>query len=236
MLIELRNVTKRFGPPSGASASVGPWVAALDGINLSIHENRVIAVTGPNGSGKTTLLTLVGGMAKPTSGRIFIDGQEITGLSEKFLSKLRREWFGFIFQDYNLIRGVSVLENVMVPAYPTGLSPGEIRNTAMALLEKMEIAGKAGQKVERLSGGEQQKVAIARAMINNPRIIIADEPTSHLHSDAIDQFLHTMTDLVAEGRCVILSTHNPSLVESGIIDRCIELKDGRVVADRSRPL
>jgi putative ABC transport system ATP-binding protein len=233
-MIEIRNVTKRFGPPPGASEPVCARINALDGINLSIDENQVIAIKGPNGSGKTTLLTLIGGMARPTSGRIFIDEQEITGLSEKFLSQLRRERFGFIFQDYNLIRGVSVIENVMVPAYPTGRSPGEIRNNALALLEKMEIAGKAGQKVERLSGGEQQKVAIARAMINNPRIIIADEPTSHLHSDAIDQFLHTVTGLVAEGRCVILSTHNPYLVDSDIIDRCIELKDGRVVGDRSR--
>lgn len=233
-MIEIRSVTKRFGPAPGGSEAVFARVNALTNINLTLDANRVTVIKGPNGSGKTTLLTLIGGMARPTSGRILIDDKEITSLSEKFLSKLRREHFGFIFQNYNLVKGISVIENVMVPAYPTGLRPEQIRDSALSLLEKMEIANKAGQKVERLSGGEQQKVAIARALINNPRIIIADEPTSHLHSNAIEQFLRTVTGLIAEGKSVILSTHNPYLFESDIVDRCIELKDGCVVDDRSK--
>lgn len=231
-MIEIRNVTKRFGQAPGGSEAALARVNALSNIHLTFDANQVTAIKGPNGSGKTTLLTLIGGMAKPTSGRIFIDGREITSLSEKFLSKLRREHFGFVFQNYNLIKGISVIENVMVPAYPTGLRPEHIRNRALALLEKMELANKAVQKVERLSGGEQQKVAIARALINNPGIIIADEPTSHLHSNAIKQFLHTVAELIAEGKTVILSTHNPYLFESDMIDRCIELKDGFVVDDK----
>jgi len=232
-MIEIRNVTKRFGPAPGPSERASARVNALNDISLTIEESRVIAIKGPNGSGKTTLLTIIGGMARPTSGRVFIDGREITSLSERFLSRVRREYFGFVFQDYNLMRGISVAENVMLPAYPTGRRTEVIRNSAMALLEKMGIAGKARQKVEQLSGGEQQKVAIARALINDPKIIIADEPTSHLHSDAIKQFLDIVAALVADGRRIILSTHNPNLFESDMIDRCIELKDGCIANDGS---
>lgn len=233
-MIEIRNVTKRFGPAAGPSEAAAARVNALDNVSLTIHPNQVTAIKGPNGSGKTTLLTIIGGMARPTAGRVFIDGREITGLSEKFLSNVRREYFGFVFQDYHLIRGISVVENVMAPAYPTGRRPDGIRAGAMALLEKMGIAQKAGHKVEQLSGGQQQKVAIARALINDPRIIIADEPTSHLHSEGVEQFLSTVAELIAEGKTVVLSTHNPYLFESNIIDRCVELKDGRVVDDGSK--
>jgi len=234
-MIEIRNVTKRFGPAPAPSEAPGTRINALNDVSLTIQDSRVTAIKGPNGSGKTTLLTVIGGMAKPTSGRVFIDGREITSLSERFLSGVRRQYFGFIFQDYNLIRGISVIENVMVPAYPTGKKPRHIRDNAMALLEKMDIAHKAGQKVEQLSGGEQQKVTIARSLINDPRIIIADEPTSHLYSDAIEQFLATVAALVADGKRIIFSTHNPYLFESDMVDRCIELKDGRIVEERRKP-
>ena len=178
-MIELKNIRKVFnqGLPN-------EYVAIHD-LTLSIEAHRVTVLKGPSGSGKTTLLSLLGCMARPTSGRIFLGEREITSLPERFLTEIRRQTFGFIFQQFNLLRGISVIENVMLPAYPLGEPLPALKQQAAVLLELFNLAHKAADKVEWLSGGEAQRAAIARALINNPAVIIADEPTAHLDSSPI---------------------------------------------------
>ena len=147
---------------------------AVDGVSLTIAAGTVTALQGPSGSGKTTLLCLAGCMARPSSGRIFLEDTELTSLPERFLTDIRRRTFGFVFQRFNLIKGVTVLENVMLPAYPTGEPHAVVRQRALALLDLLGLAGKGSARVEWLSGGEAQRTAIARALINTPAVLIAD--------------------------------------------------------------
>jgi putative ABC transport system ATP-binding protein len=221
-MIELLNVRKVFN-----QGKTNEFVA-IDGISLLIEANHVTVFKGPSGSGKTTLLSLVGAMARPTSGRIKVMGRETTSLPERFLTEVRREVFGFIFQQFNLVKGVSVLENVMLPAYPLEESYGSLKKRAMALLDLFSVANKAPSKVEWLSGGEAQRVAIARALINNPPVIIADEPTGNLDSKLSQEFMKTLGRLKDDHRTILISSHDPIVYESEIVERVIHLRDGRV--------
>src|SRR3989337_2341268 len=174
--IELKEVRKVFhaGKPNE--------FCALDGITAAIEPGRTTVLKGPSGSGKTTLLSIVGCMARPTSGRIFLGGREISSLPERFLTEIRRKTFGFIFQQFHLIKGLTALENVMIPAYPLGEKSEALRDRAMGLLDLLEVGHRARTNVEWLSGGEAQRVAIGRALITDPATLIADEPTAHLDS------------------------------------------------------
>jgi putative ABC transport system ATP-binding protein len=167
-------------------------------------------------------------MARPTSGRISVNGQETSSLPERFLAAIRRNTFGFVFQNYNLIKGISVRENTMLPAYPTGRKYREVRAKSTELLVKLKIGSKADQKIERLSGGEQQRTAIARALINEPSIIIADEPTAHLDTELSREFLGIMEALSHEGKTILIASHDPLVFESGIIDDVVEMRDGQI--------
>lgn len=198
-------------------------------IDIRLHETTVLK--GPSGSGKTTLLALLGCMARPTSGRIFINQRETTSLPERFLSEIRRSTFGFIFQQFNLIRGISALENVMIPAYPNGERISLLRNRAMNTLEMFKLGERAHTKIEYLSGGEAQRVAIARALINNPAVIIADEPSAHLDTRLSHEFMGIMKDLKANGSTIILASHDPIVYDSDQIDRVVEMRDGHVVTE-----
>jgi len=226
-MIELAEISKTFhaGKPNAFTA--------LEGITLSLPLGRMTVFAGPSGSGKTTLLSIIGGMARPTTGRIRIGDLEITSLPERFLSDLRRNRFGFIFQDYHLIRGLTVLENVMLPAYPLGPVYKNLKNRALTLLEKVQLEDKARSPVEWLSGGEQQRAAIARALINNPETIIADEPTAHLDTDLARAFLKIMTRLVDGGKTVLIGSHDPLVFEWKRVDRVIHLRDGRIVKEKT---
>ncbi len=184
---------------------------------------------GPSGSGKTTLLSILGCMARPTSGRITLNDRELTSLPERFLTEIRRETFGIIFQQFNLIKGITALENVMIPAYPKGEKHASLKKRAMDLLDVLNLAGKADSKVEWLSGGEAQRTAIARALINDPAIIIADEPTAHLDTALSRDFMEIMRRLKNDGKTIIIASHDPIVFESGVIDRVVEMRDGRVV-------
>ncbi len=155
---------------------------AVGGVTLTIAGGAVTVLRGPSGSGKTSLLSLIGAMARPTSGRIHVAGREITSLPERFLTEVRRSTFGFVFQQGNLLRGISTLENVMLPAYPLGGSRAALLERARGLLELLGLSHRAGARAESLSGGEAQRAAIARALVNEPRVIVADEPTAHLDS------------------------------------------------------
>ena len=202
---------------------------AIDGINLTMNLGGINVLKGPSGSGKTTLLSILGCMARPSSGRIYLSGREITSLPERFLTDIRRRTFGFIFQNLNLIKGISVLENVMIPAYPFGERRQILMRRAQGLLERFELETKAQSQVEWLSGGEAQRVAIARALINDPRILIADEPTAHLDTALSEEFMSIMTHLNRAGTSILIASHDPIVYDSGGITGLIELRDGKIV-------
>jgi len=222
-LIEVRDIKKVFnsGRPN--------QFTALDGVTLEILPHETTVLKGPSGSGKTTLLALIGCMSRPTSGRIFLNQREITSLPERFLTGIRRTSFGFVFQQFNLIKGISALENVMAPAYPTGEKYAALRSRAMSLLEMFSLDRRADAKVEWLSGGEAQRVAIARALINNPSAIIADEPTAHLDTTLAHEFIALMGELKGRGTTIIMASHDPIVYDSELADRVVELRDGRLV-------
>ena len=205
-------------------------VAAVRGVDLTIADGRITVLRGPSGSGKTTLLTLMGCLARPTSGRIRIDGEMVSGLPERFLTEVRRRTFGFVFQKFNLIRGLSAIDNVVLPAYPLGVPHRRLMETAHELLDRFGLSERADLAVEHLSGGEAQRVAIARALINDPAVIIADEPTASLDGARVDQFLAIAADLRRSGKTVIVTSHDPRITEAEIVDTLVTMADGRIVA------
>ncbi|MGD9877963.1 ABC transporter ATP-binding protein [Desulfococcus sp.] len=228
-MITLKNVSKIF------NAGRPNEFHALKNVTLTIAREKITVFKGPSGSGKTTLLSLIGCMSRPTSGRIFVDGQETTSLPERFLSDIRRSDFGFIFQNYNLIKGITVLENTMLPAYPTGRRHAAVKADAMRLLARLNIDDKAGQKVERLSGGEQQRTAIARALINNPAVIIADEPTAHLDMALSMEFLDIVAEFFGDRKTILMASHDPLVFEAGIVHAVVEMRDGSILEEKQIP-
>ena len=222
-MIELDGIHKAFnqGQPNEY------W--ALSGINLKVAARQVTALSGPSGSGKTTLLTLLGCLARPTQGRVRLRDEDVSGLPERFLTEIRRRTFGFVFQQFNLVRGLSALDNVMLPAYPLGLPYGQLREKAENQLAGLDLGHRCDARVEWLSGGEQQRVAIARALINDPEVIIADEPTANLDTALSLQFLDILSRLIDDGRTVLLTSHDPLVVESSVVNRVVRLRDGRLV-------
>ena len=222
-MIRLTGVTKVYDQDKPTR------VEAVAGVDLAIDDGRVTVLAGPSGSGKTTLLTVIGCLARPTTGRVHIDGDLVSGLPERFLTEVRRRTFGFVFQRFNLIRGLSALDNVMLPAYPTGIAHAALRDRALALLDHFGLAARAGAVVETLSGGESQRVAIARALINDPAVIIADEPTASLDGARVEQFLAIAADLKAQGRTVLITSHDPRITRAPLVDRVVAMADGRIV-------
>jgi putative ABC transport system ATP-binding protein len=222
-MIELKHIRKVFneGLPN-------EYIAIHD-LTLTIAAHQVTVLKGPSGSGKTTLLSLLGCMARPTAGRIMLAGREITSLPERFLTEIRRQTFGFIFQQYNLLKGISVIENVMLPAYPLGQPFSLMKQQAAKLLELFNLAPKASAKVEWLSGGEAQRVAIARALVNQPAVIIADEPTAHLDTRLSREFMDIMGNFKAQGKTILIASHDPMVHESEVVDRVVQMRDGRII-------
>lgn len=205
-------------------------IRALEEVSLTINTGDAVVLHGPSGSGKSTLLGLLGCMARPTSGRVVVEGREVSRLPERFLTEIRRETFGFIFQQFHLLPGISALENVMLPLYPLPLGFPAIRHRADELLERFGMSARRHVRAGQLSGGEQQRVAIARALINRPRILIADEPTAHLDRQlAIDLLAH-LRDLHQEGLTLVIATHDPFILDNPFVSRRIALHDGRLVA------
>lgn len=221
-MIELRDVTKRYleGEPGEYQA--------LRGISLTLEAGNVSVLRGPSGSGKTTLLAIVGSMARPSTGRVFYHGREITSLPEKFLTELRRKNFGFIFQSFNLVRGMSAVENAMLPAVPLGEPRRAVYERAMGLFEQFGMLHKAHARVEHLSGGEAQRVAIVRALINSPEVIIADEPTAHLDTALSEETLRIFEGLNKSGRTLIIASHDPVVCNATFINRVVDIRDGRL--------
>ncbi len=226
-MIELFQITKIFNMGK-ANAFI-----ALREIDLRVHMGCVTVFKGPSGSGKTTLLSIIGCMSRPTSGRITVDNRETTSLPERFAARVRRDTFGFVFQNYNLIKGISVLENIMIPAYPTGRKHATVKRRAKELLRRLNMETKSNERVETLSGGEQQRVAISRALINNPSIIIADEPTAHLDTDLSRQFMEIMINLKENGKTILIASHDQLVSNYGGVDYNVGLRDGEIVEERT---
>ena len=223
-MISARDITKTY------NAGKPNEFIAVRNVSLEIDFHKLTILKGPSGSGKTTLLGMVGCMSRPTSGRMFLGEREITSLPERFLTTIRRNTFGFIFQQFNLIKGMTVLDNVMIPAYPSSERFPALRKRAMATLALFNLDHKAEAKIEWLSGGEAQRAAIARALINNPSVIIADEPTAHLDSGLSHEFMAIMRQLKEDGKTVILSSHDPIIFDSNLADRVVEMHDGQIVS------
>ena len=225
-VIKTNNVSKVFNP------GMADEIKAVTDVTININRAEVTVLKGPSGSGKTTLLSLLGCMSRPTKGSIWINDKDVAKLPERFLAQIRRETFGFIFQQFNLIKGISVLENVTLPLFPLDVSIREINARAECILDDLNILNKKNVKIQHLSGGEQQRVAIARALINRPEIILADEPTAHLDTKLSQELLDILQNMNAEGKVIIIGTHDPLVYESSFVDRIIEMRDGMVQQTR----
>ncbi|MBI5188793.1 MAG: ABC transporter ATP-binding protein [Nitrospirae bacterium] len=222
IIIETANTTKIFNKEKPDE------VIAVNDVSIKINRGDFVVFKGPSGSGKTTLLSMIGCMTRPTSGSIYVKGKDVSHLPERFMTMIRRNTFGFIFQQFHLIKGVSVCENVMLPLYPTDIKPSKLRKKAEEILHNLGMEGRKDFPVQRLSGGEQQRTTIARALINDPDIILADEPTAHLDTNLSEEFLSIMRGLQQEGKTILIATHDPLVYEKDYINLIIEMRDGRV--------
>jgi putative ABC transport system ATP-binding protein len=221
-LVELTEVSKKY---DGQVAR-----PALDGVSVSIGRGELTAVMGPSGSGKSTLLNLVAGLDRPSGGRVLVGDQDLGRLSETGLARFRRGRVGIIFQFFNLLANLTVLENVLLPAQLSGGRSAQSRARAMDLLDRLDITDVARRYPAGLSGGQQQRVAIARALINQPLLLLADEPTGALDTHSGEQVMDLIDELNQQGQTVLLVTHDAKLAASRA-GRIVTLIDGRVVDD-----
>ncbi len=202
---------------------------ALNGVSMTIQGGEFVAIMGPSGCGKSTLLNVLGLLDSPSGGSFSFFGEEVAGLPEARLTKLRREHIGFVFQSFNLIDDLSVAENVEVALLYRGVSAGERKRRVAEALERVGIAHRARHRPQQLSGGQQQRVAVARALVSSPRLILADEPTGNLDTANGDEVMRLLTEAAAAGVTVVMVTH--SLVHAAVAQRTIKLLDGRVVSE-----
>ena len=222
MLIELKKTTKIYNQRRPNE------VTALYDVSLTVAPQTMVCLQGASGSGKSTLLAIVGCVFPPTSGRASIAGKQLSRMPDRFLTKHRRETIGFIFQQFNLLPRLSVLDNITLPLLPLGVSPKEQKVRARKLMEQLSIGHRENFPAGQISGGEMQRVAIARALINNQPIILADEPTAHLDSRLSMELMQIMADLKTAGKTIIIASHDALVAEHPAIDRIIHIKDGRL--------
>ena len=224
-IITLRDLTKTYELPAGE-------VHAVNRISLDINESQFVTIVGKSGSGKTTLVNLLTAIDKPTSGTVFIRGKNLDEFTNRELTVWRGKHIGVVFQFFQLLPTLTVLENVLLPMdFCNVMKPSERRDHAMGLLEKMGIASHADKLPAYLSGGENQRAAIARALSNDPPLICADEPTGNLDSETADRILELFSSLRDNGKTILMVTHERDI--SGFADREITLRDGKVVSDRT---
>ena len=220
-MIEIKGVTKSFGS-----------LQVLKGIDLCIEKGEIVSIVGPSGAGKTTLLQILGTLDKPDNGSVVVDGIETSTLSTNKLSEFRNKHLGFVFQFHQLLPEFTAIENIMIPAYIAGMKPKEAHNRAEELLEFMGLNDRANHKPNELSGGEKQRVAVARALMNNPAVILADEPSGSLDSKNKEELHKLFFDLRDKfGQTFVIVTHDETLAT--LTDRTIHLKDGRIVGEGS---
>ncbi|NRA97312.1 MAG: ABC transporter ATP-binding protein [Planctomycetes bacterium] len=202
----------------------------LDGIKLTIREGEFVAIMGPSGSGKSTALNLLGCLDRPTSGAYLLGGRDVATMSDDELSTIRSERVGFIFQSFNLVSSLTVLENIEVPLFYAGWSGRKARARSLELAERVGLGDRGGHRPTELSGGQQQRVAIARALANNPTIILADEPTGNLDSATGLEIMGMLRELSAEGRTIIMVTHEDHVAAQA--RRIVTFIDGLIQSDR----
>lgn len=213
-MIDIKNITKSFGS-----------LQVLKGIDLHIDKGEVVSIVGPSGAGKTTLLQIIGTLDKPDTGSVYVDGIDVTSLSSKKLSDFRNQHLGFVFQFHQLLPEFTAIENIMIPAYIAGVSQKQAKQRAKELLDFMGLADRATHKPNELSGGEKQRVAVARALVNNPAVILADEPSGSLDSKNKEELHQLFFDLRDKfGQTFVIVTHDETL--ASITDRTIHLRDG----------
>jgi putative ABC transport system ATP-binding protein len=220
-LVQLENVTKRYD---------GAPVAAIDDVSLRIEAGEAVAIMGPSGSGKSTLLNLIAGMDRPTSGAVRVGDDRVDQLSEAGAARFRRRQVGMIFQFFNLLDDMTVLDNVLLPAQLAGAKGGQARLRADELIDTLQIGHRRDAYPARLSGGERQRVAIARALINKPSMLLADEPTGAVDTATGDEIGRLLVDLNAQGQTLILVTHSPELAHR-YARRVVHIADGRMASD-----
>lgn len=222
-VVELDDVAKVYGRSGAGSCP------AVVGLTLALRPGTATLVTGPSGSGKSTVLGLIGCLIRPTRGRLMVAGEDVTRATDERLSALRRHCLGFVFQGLDLVRGMSSLDNVLLPALPGPESTPVLTRRAVSLLRRLGLGPRLHQRVERLSGGEQQRVVLARALINRPRVLIADEPTAHLDEAAGRAFVALAAELLAEGVCLVVASHDPVVCGADLFATRITLRRGRVL-------
>jgi putative ABC transport system ATP-binding protein len=221
-IIQTRDLTKTFG-------NNGVAVHALRGIDLTVDQGEFLALIGPSGSGKSTLMAILGCLDKPTTGSYVFDGARVDGLSNPELARIRNQKIGFIFQLYNLLPKASVVRNVELPMLYAGVRRKERRRRALELLEKVGIPEKAKSLPSALSGGQRQRVAVARALANNPAMLLADEPTGALDSKTGHEVLELFSELHRQGNTIVIVTHDLSI--AALASRQVEIHDGRVASE-----
>jgi lipoprotein-releasing system ATP-binding protein len=217
IMIDIHHITKSFGS-----------LQVLKGIDLHIDKGEVVSIVGPSGAGKTTLLQIIGTLEKPDTGSVYIDDVDVTQLSGNKLSRFRNQHLGFVFQFHQLLPEFTAIENIMIPAYIAGIKPSEAKQRATELLQFMGLADRASHKPNELSGGEKQRVAVARALINQPAVILADEPSGSLDSQNKTELHQLFFDLRNKfGQTFVIVTHDETLAAT--TDRTIHLRDGLII-------
>jgi len=218
-MIHLENVTKSYDGN----------VKALVDINLSFKEGELIILKGVSGSGKSTILSLIAGLSKPTEGEVIVDGKKISKLPDHFAATYRRDNIGIVFQKYNLIAPLTAEENVLLPLFPLNLPREVMQEKSSRALAMFSIEHKAKHIVKNLSGGEQQRVAIARANVNDPKIILADEPTANLDEKLSREFIEILRELKSKKRTIIVATHDPLFFELDFVDKIVNIEHGHLI-------
>lgn len=224
-MIRIRDLTRRY-------QTGDQEIRALDGVSLDIHEGEFVAIMGASGSGKSTLMNILGCLDTPTSGSYEFEGQPLERYDDQALARIRNQKVGFVFQSFNLLPRTTALANVELPMIYAGVPPAERRVRALEALERVGLSARKDHKPNELSGGQQQRVSIARAIVNRPKILLADEPTGALDSRTSEEIMALFTDLNRQGMTLVLITHEPDIAEYA--RRVIRFRDGRIVSDEPR--
>ena len=221
-LIDLRNINKTY-------RNGDQELKVLKNINLTVEEGEFVAIMGPSGSGKSTLMNIIGKLDRPSTGEYFLENEDVANLGDKKLAKVRNNQIGFVFQQFFLLSKLNALQNVELPLIYAGVSQGSRKNLAKQYLEKVDLGTRMTHLPSELSGGQKQRVAIARALVNNPSIILADEPTGALDTKTGEQIMELLTELNAEGKTIIMVTHEPEI--ASYAKRQIVIRDGLISSD-----
>lgn len=221
-LIDLRNINKTY-------RNGDQELKVLKNINLTVEEGDFLAIMGPSGSGKSTLMNIIGMLDRPSTGEYFLENEDVANLGDKKLAKVRNNQIGFVFQQFFLLSKLNALQNVELPLIYAGVPQGSRKNLAKQYLEKVDLGTRMTHLPSELSGGQKQRVAIARALVNNPSIILADEPTGALDTKTGEQIMELLTELNAEGKTIIMVTHEPEI--AAYAKRQIVIRDGLISSD-----